>query len=81
MSRQHPSQQDHGPFYASDATLSVTTNREEPLIEASAGGPATVDINYDEHECGVGESFTVESTTFTCTEIGDESIVLDLVRG
>lgn len=51
------------------------------LIEASAGGPATVDINYDEHECGVGESFTVESTTFTCTEIGDESIVLDLVRG
>lgn len=31
MSRQHPSQQDHGPFYASDATLSFTTNREEPL--------------------------------------------------
>ena len=30
MSRQHPSQQDHGPFYASDATLSFTTNREEP---------------------------------------------------
>ena len=33
MSRQHPSQQDHGPFYASDATLSFTTNLEEPLIE------------------------------------------------
>ena len=31
MSRQHPSQQDHGPFYASDATLSFTTNREEPV--------------------------------------------------
>lgn len=31
MSRQHPSQQDHGPFYASDATLSFTTNREEPI--------------------------------------------------
>ena len=30
LSRQHPSQQDHGPFYASDATLSFTTNREEP---------------------------------------------------
>lgn len=30
MSRQHPSQQDHEPFYASDATLPFTTNREEP---------------------------------------------------
>ncbi|MGP5077947.1 AbiV family abortive infection protein [Brachybacterium alimentarium] len=32
LSRQHPSQQDHGPFYASDATLSFTTSREEPVI-------------------------------------------------
>ena len=31
LSRQHPSQQDHEPFYASDATLSFTTNREEPV--------------------------------------------------
>ena len=40
MSRQHPSQQDHGPFYASDATLSFTTNREEPrnLTAATAHG-------------------------------------------
>ena len=33
MSRQHPSQQDHGPFYASDATLSFTTSREEPYTQ------------------------------------------------
>ena len=31
LSRQHPSQQDHGSFYASDATLSFTTSREEPV--------------------------------------------------
>lgn len=38
MSRQHPSQQDHGPFYASDATLSFTTNREEPVnVELPTG--------------------------------------------
>ncbi len=35
MSRQHPSQQGHGPFYASDATLSFTTNREEPTCPLS----------------------------------------------
>lgn len=51
------------------------------LVKATEGGPAMVDVNYDEYECGVGESFTVESATFTCTEIGDDSIVLDLVRG
>lgn len=51
------------------------------LVEATGGGPATVDVNDDEYECGVGESFTVESTTFTCTEIGEDSIVLDLVWG
>lgn len=51
------------------------------LLEATDGGTATIQVGGDEPVCAQGESFTVEDTTFTCTEVGDESIVLDTVRG
>ena len=45
LSRQHPSQQDHEPFYASDATLSFTTNREEPTYHRSDSSPPATTIS------------------------------------
>lgn len=50
------------------------------IVEATAGGTATLIIGDEEHVCAVGESFTIVDTTITCTEIGDDSIVLDTVR-
>ena len=61
MSRQHPSQQDHGPFYASDATLSFTTNREEPLIDVQAGGRLESSSGWD----GVGVGVRILLRTMT----------------
>lgn len=56
-----------------------------PFLLGELGTRATMSTmaqhTYRPRLRSVGESFTVESTTFTCTEIGDDSIVLDLVRG
>lgn len=55
--------------------------RAEPDARHSPpGGSATLVIGGEEHVCAAGGSFTVVDTTFTCTEVGDESIVLDTVR-
>lgn len=50
------------------------------LLEATAGGTATIQVGGGEPVCAQGESFTVADTTFTCTEVGDTSVVLDTVR-
>ena len=50
------------------------------IQEATDGGTATLVIGGEEHVCAAGESFTIVDTTITCTEVGDDSIVLDTVR-
>ena len=50
------------------------------IHEATDGGTATLVIGGEEHVCAAGESFTIVDTTITCTEVGDDSIVLDTVR-
>lgn len=67
-----------------DAAEGVDNQKSHPdriaIHEATAGGTATLVIGGEEHVCAAGESFTIVDTTITCTEVGDDSIVLDTVR-
>ncbi|MGO2719869.1 MAG: hypothetical protein ACTIAR_06145 [Brachybacterium tyrofermentans] len=68
------------PLDAGEGTENNGTTERIRLVEATEGGTATLQVGGEEPVCAAGESFTVVDTTFTCTEVGDESIVLDTVR-
>lgn len=70
------------PVDSADGSEKPNSQREDwiTLEETTAGESATLTINDDQYTCEQGGDFTVVSTVFTCAEIGEESIVLDLVR-
>src|SRR5690606_38983458 len=43
----HPSQQGHEPFYANDATLPITTNREEPDMHSPSVLPESAPPDFE----------------------------------
>ncbi|MCG7323309.1 hypothetical protein [Arsenicicoccus bolidensis] len=50
------------------------------LAEATQGGTATIQVGEGDNVCAQGEHFVQGDITFTCTEVGSTSVVLDTAR-
>ena len=50
------------------------------LAEATQGGTATIQVGEGDNVCAQGEDFVQGDITFTCTEVGSTSVVLDTAR-